>query len=235
MQFRRDRLNYKPRAQSSTPYKSPHHFHSHARKCWPLVCSHVLIALAFFDLENMSYLAGASAQDVSREIQTVQEDIQNLSSVGDGDDQAQRQALLSSARKLVSSLETPGHVVARMSWEEPTTSASLRILIDLNTFKHMLEDNTAVPKQASKLAEMSGADPVLVQRLLKRVASSSPPLVEETGPDQYTPNRWTRAFADDVNTGTFTDVYVEIQLRLNERRAWWLFSMIGFQKQSTGA
>lgn len=157
----------------------------------------------------MSYLAGASTQDVSREIQIIQEDIQKLSCVGNGDDQAQRQALLSSARKLVTALETPGHVVARMSWDEPTTSASLRILIDLDIFKRMTEGDAAAPKQARDLAEMSGADPVLLQRLLKRVASSSPPLVEETGPDEYTPNRWTRAFADEVNTGTFTDVYVE--------------------------
>lgn len=156
----------------------------------------------------MSYLTGASTQDISREIQTVQEDIQKLSRVGNGDDQAQRQALLSSARKLVSALETPGHVVARMSWEEPTTSGSLRILIDLDIFKHMVKGDATVPKQASDLAAMSGADPVLLQRLLKRVASSSPPLVEETGPDEYTPNRWTRALADEVNTGTFTDVYV---------------------------
>lgn len=156
----------------------------------------------------MSYLTSASTQDVSREAQSVQEDIQNLSRVSGGDDQVQRQALLSSARKLVAALETPGHMVARMSWEEPTTSGSLRILIDLGIFKHMLGGDTTVPKQASELAKMSGADPILLQRLLKRVASSSPPLVEETGPDEYIPNRWTRAFADDVNTGAFTDVYV---------------------------
>lgn len=164
---------------------------------------------SFHHLQNMSYLAGVSTQDVSREIQTVQEDIQNLSRAGDGDDQAQRQALLSSARKLVTALETPGHVIARMSWDEPTRSGSLRILIDLDIFKHMLEGDTTVPKKANELAELSGADPVLLQRLLKRVASSSPPLVEETGTDEYTPNIWTRAFADEVNTGAFTDVYVE--------------------------
>lgn len=164
---------------------------------------------SFHHLQNMSYLAGTSTQDVSREIQTVQEDIQNLSRAGDGDDQAQRQALLTSARKLVTALETTGHVVARMSWDEPTMSGSLRILIDLGIFKHMLAGDTTIPKQANELAELSGADPVLLQRLLKRVASSSPPLVEETGADEYVPNRWTRAFADEVNTGAFTDVYVE--------------------------
>lgn len=95
-----------------------------------------------------------------------------------------------------------------MSWDDPTMSGALRILIDLNIFKLMIEGGLTVPRQAGELAEMSGADPVLVQRLLKRVASSSPPLVEETGPDEYTPNRWTQAFADDVNIGAFTDVYV---------------------------
>lgn len=174
----------------------------------------------------MSYLGGVSTEDVSREIQTVQEDIQKLSLSGDGDDQAQRQALLSSARKLVTALETTGHVVARMSWEEPTMSASLRILIDLDIFKHMLEGNTTAPKQASELAEMSGADPVLVQRLLKRVASSSPPLVEETRPDEYTPNRWTRAFADEMSAGAFTDVYVNTSPRSCEHRASCSFSIV---------
>lgn len=152
----------------------------------------------------MSYLSGTSTQDVSREIQALQENIHNLSLV---DDQPQRQALLCSARKLVSALETPEHVVARMSWDEPTMSAALRILIDLDIFKLMVESGDTFPKQASQIAEMSGADPAPVQRLLKRVASSSPPLVEESGPDEYTPNRWTRAFADDVKTGAFTDVY----------------------------
>lgn len=156
----------------------------------------------------MSSSTGISGQDVSREIRALQEDIQSLSRVGDGDDQSQRQALLSSARKLVSALETPEHVVARMSWDDPTMSGALRILIDLNIFKLMVEGGLTVPRQARELAETSGADPVLVQRLLKRVASSSPPLVEETGPDEYIPNRWTQAFADDVNIGAFTDVYV---------------------------
>ncbi|KAL1847551.1 hypothetical protein Daus18300_013920 [Diaporthe australafricana] len=154
----------------------------------------------------MSYLTGTSTEDVSSEIQAIQQDIQNLSSTGDGYDQAQRQALLNSARQLVAALETPEYVVARIGWEEPTSSAALRILIDLNIFKH-LTSGEATPKQASELARLSGADPILVQRLLKRAASSSPLLVEETGPDEYGPNRWTRAFADDVNTGAFTDVY----------------------------
>lgn len=153
----------------------------------------------------MSYLSGTSTQNISREIEALQENIHNLSLV---DDQHQRQALLSSARKLVSALETPGHVVSRMSWDEPTLSAALRILIDLDVFKLMVETGATVPKQAYQLAVMSGADPVLVQRLLKRVASSSPPLIEETGPNEYIPNRWTRAFANEVNTGAFTDVYV---------------------------
>lgn len=156
----------------------------------------------------MSYLTGTSTEDVSREIQAVQQDIQNLSSTGDRNYQAQRQALLNSARQLVAALETPEYVVARIGWEEPTSSAALRILIDLNIFKHITRGASMASKQASELAKLSGADPILVQRLLKRVASASPPLVEETGPDEYAPNRLTRAFADDINTGAFTDVYV---------------------------
>ncbi|KAI3395863.1 hypothetical protein diail_800 [Diaporthe ilicicola] len=155
----------------------------------------------------MSYLAGTSTDDVSREIRAIQEDIHNLSTRGDKDNQTQRQALLNSARKLVAALETAEYVVARIGWEEPTMAAALRILIDLKILKHMARGETKSPKQTSELAEMSGADPILVQRLLKRIASSSPPLVEETGTDEYMPNRWTRAFADDVNTGAFTDVY----------------------------
>lgn len=93
----------------------------------------------------MSYLSGTSTHNISREIEALQENIGNLSLV---DDQPQRQALLNSARKLVSALETPGHVVARTSWDEPTLSAALRILIDLDIFRLMIESGATVAKQA---------------------------------------------------------------------------------------
>lgn len=150
----------------------------------------------------MSYLATPSTEDVSHEISSVQTAIADLAR--NENDHTARQALLASARALVTSLETPKHLVARLSWDEPTRSAALRVLIDLNMFK-LLASRDA-PSKASELAQKVGADPVLIQRLFKRVASSDPPLVEETGPDEYSANRWTRGFADDVNVGAFTDM-----------------------------
>ncbi|CAN8101502.1 unnamed protein product [Discula destructiva] len=153
----------------------------------------------------MSDPTGPSSEDISHELQAIQASIQALSS--NGDTQTQRRALLDSARSLVAALETPAQVIARLSWEVPTASAALRLLIELGVFKLMLAGGGVEKQTASELAGQSGADPVLVQRLLKRVAAASPPLVDEMGPDVYVPNRYTRAFADDVYCGPFIDMY----------------------------
>lgn len=152
----------------------------------------------------MSLLTKSSTQDVSKEIEGLLACVQPFQASKYGHDEPQRQALLEASRSLVAALESPAQVNARMSWEEPATASALRLLIDIKVLEHMLLDDK--PKKASRLAEACGADPVLVARLLKRVAASSPrALVEEVGPDEYKPTALTRHFADEVNAGCFTN------------------------------
>lgn len=83
--------------------------------------------------------------------------------------------------------------------------AALRILLDLNIFRAIVETHSSgkPATKADDLARTCGADPELVSRLLKRVAAAS--IVEEVGVDEYAPNAMTRHFAEDVNAGFFID------------------------------
>ena len=95
-----------------------------------------------------------------------------------------RKALLKSARSLVTALETPFEVVARMNWNDvspvlrnrstcnlhwvlfdifirPPKWAMTRIGYDLNLFEKMLENNGS-PKSCEELGQLTGADPKLL-------------------------------------------------------------------------
>ena len=81
-----------------------------------------------------------------------------------------RKSLLQSAWSLVHSLESPTERIARMIYAEPALFASTRILVDLKVFNILA--SSVNPQTATQLAQASGADPKLLERLLKLVSLS---------------------------------------------------------------
>lgn len=84
--------------------------------------------------------------------------LQNPDSTGD----SARHEIIAAATRLIHELESPGEALARISWEEPSRTASLRIAHDLDLFANLKPET---PQTSSQLAENTKADPVLVGKL----------------------------------------------------------------------
>lgn len=115
----------------------------------------------------------------------------------------QRLELLASARALVSQLEKPHEKIMRMIYHEPALFMATKVLADLKIFNLLATATTPIP--ATELASKTGADPRLVERLLKHVATEN--FVEETGPDTYLANDVTRCCATSGAKGAIDDIY----------------------------
>ncbi|KAH7393263.1 O-methyltransferase-domain-containing protein [Cadophora sp. MPI-SDFR-AT-0126] len=122
--------------------------------------------------------------------------------------ETQRLSLLQSARELVTSLEKPHERIMRMIYLEPAVSASTEILIDLGIFKTLTLSK--VPLTGAKLAQDAGADPALIERLLKLIAVEK--FVHETGPDTYTANDITRCIALPNTQGAIEDMFQQYRV-----------------------
>ena len=101
----------------------------------------------------------------------------------------QRLSLLQSARALINELEKPHERIMRMCYHESALFMATKVLVDLGVFKILAE--TTEPITAAKLAQETGADCALVERLLKHIATEF--FVHESGPDTYTANDITRS------------------------------------------
>lgn len=99
-------------------------------------------------------------------------------------DERQRQKLLATSTELLKTIETPSERIARMCYADIYLFVAARLLIDLDIFRIL--SNAKTPLTVAQLAQKSGADDVLLGRLLKHVCTQS--FVQETGPDEYTAN-----------------------------------------------
>lgn len=93
----------------------------------------------------------------------------------------QRQELLATSSQLLRAIETPSERVARMCYADIYLFCVARVLIDLDVFRLIAKADG--PVKVEKLAEQTGADPVLLGRLLKHVCTQG--FVEERGVDEY--------------------------------------------------
>ena len=139
--------------------------------------------------------------NLTREIQ------ENASKLQPGNE-TQRLSLLHSARTLVNQLEKPHERIMRMVYHEDAVRMATKILIDLGIFK--LLARTTEPTTATQLAQDAGADAVLVQRLLKHIATES--FVYESGPDTYTANAITRSIASAGAQGAINDTFQVLRM-----------------------
>ncbi|KAM0712360.1 hypothetical protein Q7P37_011455 [Cladosporium fusiforme] len=118
-------------------------------------------------------------------------------------DEHHRQKLLQLATDLVTAIETPKERIARMCYVEVYLFVTCRILIDLDIFRLISSEKTT--STVDRLAEKSGADPVLLGRLLKHICTQN--FVKEVGPDEYLANDITNTLATPEGQGVVVDMF----------------------------
>lgn len=96
----------------------------------------------------------------------------------------------------------------RMIYHESGIFMATKILLDLGIFKILAA--TPEPTAAAQLAQTTGADRTLMERLLKHLATEF--FVLETGPDTYAANALTRCIATTDAQGAIDDMYQIIRV-----------------------
>ncbi|CAG8075316.1 unnamed protein product [Penicillium nalgiovense] len=107
--------------------------------------------------------------------------IASLGKVTSLQDHTNRTTLLEAARSLVYALETPREAMIRYCWSQSTLYASVETGVDIGLFAILSKDDK--PKSAAELAKATGADPVLLARILKHLCAMG--VILETGPNEY--------------------------------------------------
>ncbi|KAJ5587182.1 uncharacterized protein N7459_002947 [Penicillium hispanicum] len=107
---------------------------------------------------------------------------------GEGD---ARLKLLDAARSLVQAVETPQETMLQYCWAYPTSFAGIETCIDLGIFDLLAQTNK--PKSVAELAKSTGAEPELLGRIMKHLATMG--VLVETNADEYTRNGLTTTLA----------------------------------------
>jgi hypothetical protein len=96
-------------------------------------------------------------------------------------DEQQRQKLLATSSALLRAIETPSECIARMCYADNFLFIATRVLVELEVFRIIAQAKGSV--KVADLAKQTGADEVLLARLLKHVCTQG--FVEEVGVDEY--------------------------------------------------
>ncbi|KAJ5728130.1 o-methyltransferase [Penicillium malachiteum] len=97
------------------------------------------------------------------------------------DDPKARTELLDAARALVYATETPREAMIRVCWSQSTLYACIESGVDMGLFTALSKDDK--PKSVASLAEVVGAEPKMLARLMKHLCAMG--VIIETGPDEY--------------------------------------------------
>jgi len=97
------------------------------------------------------------------------------------DNEQQRQKLLATSSALLRAIETPSERIARMCYADNFLFIATRVLVELDVFRIIAQAKGSV--KVADLAKQTGADEVLLARLLKHVCTQG--FVEEVGSDEY--------------------------------------------------
>jgi hypothetical protein len=151
-----------------------------------------------------------SIPDISQLSRDIQRKIDDLQS--SNDNETLRQELIRNARSLIFQLETPRERLARMTYFEHSLYPVTRVLVDLGIFRR-LESVSPRSISATQLAEKSGADVGLLERLLKHVAVVD--FIRETGPDEYVANEMTKCLASEGGEGLMKDIFLASTIHHN--------------------
>ncbi|KAK5138106.1 hypothetical protein LTR08_004800 [Meristemomyces frigidus] len=107
-----------------------------------------------------------------------------------GDDESTRMQALSEARALVARLEKPWESVDRMVWSQPTLMLTVKTASDMGIFAAL----TSSPQNSEQLGNATGADPILVSRLLRMLAVGF--VIQEVDVDTYIASEFSNALGD---------------------------------------
>jgi hypothetical protein len=120
----------------------------------------------------------ASTNDTISHLTSLLQD--QVSTYKDGDEQ-QRQKLLATTSALLRAVETPSERIARMCYADNFLFIATRVLVELDVFRIIAKANG--PTKVEDLAKETGAEEVLLARLLKHVCTQG--FVKEVGADEY--------------------------------------------------
>ncbi|PWY70297.1 o-methyltransferase [Aspergillus sclerotioniger CBS 115572] len=117
-------------------------------------------------------------------------------------DSGVRQKLLEAADSLLSALETPRETILRYCWRNPTGFAAIESGINLGIFRYLSSHERPIP--IPELATATGADTVLLQRIMKNLNAVH--AVTETDRDEYISNNFTRTVANTRYADAFPTI-----------------------------
>ena len=115
-----------------------------------------------------------------------------------------RERIISLARSLITTLETPSERIFRLAFAEPAGFALLRTAIDLSIFSILRHANGAAVAVAA-LAAPKEADPVFVHRMLRHLAAMD--VVKETAAGEYASTPFSDALTEDRYRGGIVYTY----------------------------
>lgn len=137
--------------------------------------------------------------NVPEQIPELLEKVHTLGKTVDVNNTKERIALLDNVRALMFALETPREAMIRHCWSWTTLLASVEVAVDLGLWHLLAKDDK--PKTVDELAQATGAEPLLLSRILKHLCAMG--TIIETGPNEY---RRT-GFAITMTMKRFADSY----------------------------
>ncbi|CAI7653261.1 unnamed protein product [Penicillium glandicola] len=117
--------------------------------------------------------------------------IAQIQALAQNADEAGRLDIIQSLKRVRIELQSPKDTVMELA-VPGLTSATLRVSADLGLLRFLASSD--VPLAIPKIAELTGASPPLLERILRYLASTD--LIKETGVNEYTANNITRVLAD---------------------------------------
>ncbi|OOF90203.1 hypothetical protein ASPCADRAFT_59926 [Aspergillus carbonarius ITEM 5010] len=110
-----------------------------------------------------------------------------------------RQQLLEVIESLLAAVETPREAIGRHCWRSSTGFAAITTAIDLGIFCLLAENDQ--PKSVQELAQATGADFILLQRIMKHLAAINAVIETEAG--EYTRNGLSHTLAHTKYADSF--------------------------------
>ncbi|KAF7561197.1 hypothetical protein G7046_g2951 [Stylonectria norvegica] len=102
-----------------------------------------------------------------------------------------RDALFQALRRV----QSPWDIAWEHNWVNGATNASIKTLIDAGVFEKWAEAGHE-PKTCAELAELTGAEELLIKRMMRQIAGQN--LVTEVAEDTFAPTPWAKTLASDA-------------------------------------
>ncbi|OTB16956.1 hypothetical protein K445DRAFT_74246 [Daldinia sp. EC12] len=125
-------------------------------------------------------------------------------SFADEDERIYAENLLFNA---LSRIQSPWDIAWNHNWVNASIHGAAKSLIDAGLFKKWVEHGSK-PESSESLAKMTNADPVLIRRLVRHLASHN--LLVETAEDTYEPTAWaTTLGTNEAFASTYGTMYIK--------------------------